>query len=91
MRWPYMRQRTHRFGAALRRQAGDTVEDVASRFRDLLHLLDRLAGEALLLRWILLRPVSRIDGRNTARARGRLLRWSGFFELVGSFSFGGAG
>ena len=45
-----MRQRAHRFGAALRRQARHAAEDVAGRFRDLLHLVDRLAGDALLSR-----------------------------------------
>ena len=45
-----MRQRSQRLSAALRRQTGHAAENVAGRFRDLLDLVDRLGGEALLLR-----------------------------------------
>ena len=47
-----MRQRSHRFDAALRRQARHAAEYVAGRFGDLLHGVDRLGGKTLRLRRI---------------------------------------
>ena len=61
-----VRQRSHRFGAALRRQARHAAEDVAGRFGDFLHLVDRLAGDALLR--------GRIDGGRRGRRRGAFSR-----------------
>jgi len=43
-----VRQRSHRFGIALRWQTRDTAEDVTSGLGDLFHFIDRLAGDALL-------------------------------------------
>ncbi len=68
-----VRQRSHRFGAALRRQARHTAEDVAGRFRDFLHLVDRLAGDALLR--------GRIGGRRRA-ACGAALSAAGFCSVL---------
>src|ERR1041385_3617969 len=49
-----MRQRSERFGAAFRRAAWHPAQNIAGRFRDFLDLVDRLAGNALLLRGILI-------------------------------------
>jgi hypothetical protein len=56
-----MRQRAHRFDNALRRQTWHAAEDIGRRFRNFLHLVDRPAREALLLR-----QGGLIDGRDIA-------------------------
>src|SRR5690242_6316505 len=75
-----MRQRAKGFGAAFRRAAWHTAQNVAGRFRDFLDLVDRLAGEALLLRSVLIdrgdvsysRSAGRIiGGRRLSRLRAR--------------------